>query len=104
MVVSINPFKQIDKYEDHTIPDYQTKPREQLMPHLFAVAQNAYASLVSGGPSSPPTPSSFFFLPLRLNVNRRFSVRRYLRRVRCRQDRSDEDRPQVPHCRLWLWR
>lgn len=51
MVVSINPFKQIDKYEDHSIPDYQKKKQEDLMPHLFAVAQNAYASLVNGGTS-----------------------------------------------------
>jgi len=54
MVVSINPFKNIDKYENHTIPNYQKKKQEDLMPHLFAVAQNAYASLVSGGTPSFP--------------------------------------------------
>jgi myosin heavy subunit len=43
MVVSINPFKVIDKYGEQCINDYRTKPADQLPAHLYSVAQQAYS-------------------------------------------------------------
>lgn len=48
MVISINPFQKLEKYEEHVIPDYTTKSRDELAPHLFAVAQAAYKALPLG--------------------------------------------------------
>lgn len=38
----------VSKYGEHTIPDYQSKPRDQLIPHLYAVAEDAFKSLRLG--------------------------------------------------------
>ena len=54
MLISVNPFQILSQYGEQLIPDYSRKPTASLPPHLFAVAQNAYASLVSGGTPSFP--------------------------------------------------
>lgn len=45
MIVSVNPFKRISKYDNDTIPQYATEPKG-MPPHLFATAQLAYQSMV----------------------------------------------------------
>jgi myosin heavy subunit len=42
MVVSINPFKVIEKYGEQVIPDYRTKDKDQLPAHIYSTAQQAY--------------------------------------------------------------
>eukprot|EP01125_Pyxidicula_operculata_P000059 TRINITY_DN1008_c0_g1_i1.p1 TRINITY_DN1008_c0_g1~~TRINITY_DN1008_c0_g1_i1.p1 ORF type:complete len:1521 (-),score=561.84 TRINITY_DN1008_c0_g1_i1:153-4715(-) len=51
MVVSINPYRVIDDYGEHLIPEYRTKDKDLLKPHLYAVAQKAYKSMVDFGDS-----------------------------------------------------
>jgi hypothetical protein len=42
MVVSINPFKVIEKYGEHVIPDYRTKDKDQLPAHIYSTAHQAH--------------------------------------------------------------
>jgi hypothetical protein len=48
MVVSINPFKVIEKYGEQCINEYRTKPADQLPAHLYSVAQQAYSYVCFG--------------------------------------------------------
>ena len=48
MVISVNPFQKLEKYGESTIPDYIANPRGKLMPHLYAVAKDAYKALSLG--------------------------------------------------------
>eukprot|EP01125_Pyxidicula_operculata_P018572 TRINITY_DN6608_c1_g3_i1.p1 TRINITY_DN6608_c1_g3~~TRINITY_DN6608_c1_g3_i1.p1 ORF type:complete len:1306 (+),score=372.01 TRINITY_DN6608_c1_g3_i1:55-3972(+) len=47
MIVSINPFELLQRYGEQTIPDYRTKPRDSLIPHLYALAQNSFESAMN---------------------------------------------------------
>jgi myosin heavy subunit len=43
MVVAINPFKLVEKYGEHCIPEYRNKPATELPAHLYSIAQQAYS-------------------------------------------------------------
>lgn len=45
MIVSVNPFKKLQIYTEELIDVYQIKPRENLPPHLFSIANKAYQSI-----------------------------------------------------------
>ncbi len=46
MIISINPYKKLPIYESNFIKRYQTSPKEDLPPHLFAMAQTAFDNIV----------------------------------------------------------
>ena len=46
MIVSINPFRFIQAYGEQLIPEYQNNPASALPPHLYAIAQQAYNSVL----------------------------------------------------------
>lgn len=68
MVVSINPFKIIEKYGEKVINDYRTKPSETLPAHLYSIAQQAYTNVTNGKESQSIiiSVSNFFFFLLSL--------------------------------------
>uniref|UniRef100_A0A6B2L309 Myosin motor domain-containing protein n=1 Tax=Arcella intermedia TaxID=1963864 RepID=A0A6B2L309_9EUKA len=46
MLISMNPFRKLDQYGEHLIPEYAAKPpKEDLLPHIYHIAQNAYKSI-----------------------------------------------------------
>lgn len=51
MLVSVNPFKYIERYGEHKIKEYLTKPPDHLEPHLYSVARHAFRSMVDTGAS-----------------------------------------------------
>jgi myosin-5 len=42
MLVSVNPFKYIERYGEQRIREYLTKPPDHLEPHLYSVARQAF--------------------------------------------------------------
>eukprot|EP01125_Pyxidicula_operculata_P006863 TRINITY_DN2356_c0_g1_i3.p1 TRINITY_DN2356_c0_g1~~TRINITY_DN2356_c0_g1_i3.p1 ORF type:complete len:1556 (-),score=486.31 TRINITY_DN2356_c0_g1_i3:1298-5965(-) len=51
MIVSVNPFKHLPIYDESLIHEYLSKQRDELEPHLFAIAQKAWQSLRQQGQS-----------------------------------------------------
>ena len=48
MVVSLNPFKNLEHlYEPEVIQQYCNQPRDELPPHLYAIAKDAFSSLLN---------------------------------------------------------
>jgi len=46
IVVAMNPYAVLEeKLGEHRIGDYRSKPREELPPHLYALAHNAFTAL-----------------------------------------------------------
>lgn len=60
MIVSVNPYKKLAIYGEDLIPQYRSQPKEDLPPHLFALAQKAFENIVthheSQVPPRPPLP------------------------------------------------
>ena len=48
MIISINPFQQLNQYGEHLIDSYRRNPREKLSPHLYALANETYKNLKLG--------------------------------------------------------
>ena len=51
MIVSVNPFKKLPIYGEDLIELFQAKPREELSPHLFSIANKAFQSIKQLGQS-----------------------------------------------------
>ena len=50
-MVSINPYKDLEIFSDNQISRYREKKRSELEPHLYALAQDAYQTLLHLGES-----------------------------------------------------
>lgn len=51
VLVSVNPYRRLDLYSNELIWTFTGRSREELEPHLFAVAEEAYNSLLNEGGS-----------------------------------------------------
>lgn len=48
MLISVNPFKEIKNlYSDRTLKDYKGKYRYELPPHVYALADDMYRSMLN---------------------------------------------------------
>jgi len=45
MIISVNKFQNLPIYFEEEYPKYHEKPKEELPPHLFSIAQKAYQNL-----------------------------------------------------------
>lgn len=51
VVISVNPFKTLDCYSENVLKKYLKTSPDQLPPHLYSIAHNAYNSLIMRGES-----------------------------------------------------
>lgn len=47
MLISINPFQQLQIYADEILWAYVGKPRIELPPHIYAIAEESYRSMTA---------------------------------------------------------
>ncbi len=45
--VTVNPYKRLPIYTDNVISKYRGKRKNEMPPHLFSVADNAYADMLT---------------------------------------------------------
>ncbi|KAI9357597.1 P-loop containing nucleoside triphosphate hydrolase protein [Zopfochytrium polystomum] len=48
VLIAMNPFQKIDMYAPDVMREYAGKTREELEPHLFAIAEEAYRAMLRG--------------------------------------------------------
>ncbi|KAJ3191047.1 Myosin type-2 heavy chain 1 [Irineochytrium annulatum] len=48
VLIAMNPFEYLDLYSVDTMRDYAGKKRDDLEPHLFAIAEEAYREMLNG--------------------------------------------------------
>lgn len=53
-LVAINPYKRFPIYTDSVIDIYKGRRRNEVAPHIFAIADGAYRSMLGGNPPPPP--------------------------------------------------
>eukprot|EP01121_Diplochlamys_sp_Union-15-3_P016857 TRINITY_DN5813_c0_g3_i1.p1 TRINITY_DN5813_c0_g3~~TRINITY_DN5813_c0_g3_i1.p1 ORF type:complete len:168 (-),score=28.61 TRINITY_DN5813_c0_g3_i1:28-504(-) len=49
ILIALNPYKKLRLYTDALIKQYCGKPLGKLQPHIYAIAENAYRSMLTGG-------------------------------------------------------
>ena len=47
MLISVNPFQQLQIYADDILWAYVGKPRIELPPHIYAIAEESYRSMTA---------------------------------------------------------
>ncbi|KAJ3102488.1 Myosin type-2 heavy chain 1 [Phlyctochytrium bullatum] len=52
VLIAMNPFEKIDMYSVETMREYAGKIREELEPHVFAIAEEAYRAMLRGNDQS----------------------------------------------------
>lgn len=55
--VVVNPYKQLPIYSEKIIDMYKGKKRHEMPPHIYAIADTAYRSMMQGRPGDDPPPS-----------------------------------------------
>lgn len=48
--VVVNPYKSLPIYSEKIIDMYKGKKRHEMPPHIYAIADNAYRSMLQGKP------------------------------------------------------
>ena len=46
MLISVNPYKQLNIYSDKTIRDYEGTTRIEMPPHVYGLAEETYRSML----------------------------------------------------------
>ena len=54
----INPYKQLPIYSEKIIEMYKGKKRHEMPPHIYAIADTAYRSMLQGKPPAEAQSSS----------------------------------------------
>jgi myosin-5 len=49
VLIAMNPFKRMNIYTDEIMKQYAGRPRTELEPHLFAIAEEAYRRMINEG-------------------------------------------------------
>lgn len=52
----VNPYKQLPIYSEKIIDMYKGKKRHEMPPHIYAIADTAYRSMLQGEPLPPGSP------------------------------------------------
>ena len=47
--IAVNPYKRFPIYTNRTVQIYKGKRRNEVPPHLFAIADGAYSAMIQGG-------------------------------------------------------
>lgn len=54
--VVVNPYKHLPIYSEKIVDMYKGKKRHEMPPHIYAIADTAYRSMLQGEPGRPPEP------------------------------------------------
>lgn len=49
----INPYKHLPIYSEKIVDMYKGKKRHEMPPHIYAIADTAYRSMLQGEPARP---------------------------------------------------
>lgn len=52
--VVVNPYKYLPIYSEKIVDMYKGKKRHEMPPHIYAIADTAYRSMLQGEPARPP--------------------------------------------------